>query len=85
MADFNLIRLAWSCRRGMLELDTIIMPFFQQHFNDLSAQDKQTFVEVLDYDDPTLFKCLMNQGSTNNAKHDAMLALMKQQYLNDKK
>ena len=55
-------RLKWACRRGMLELDVIFMPFFEHEFDSLSEADQQTFIRLLASDDPDLFKWCMGHG-----------------------
>lgn len=65
-------RIRWACRRGMLELDVLLMPFFDACFDDLPSEDQSVFVRLLDCDDPDLFKWLMNHGRS----HDAELAQM---------
>ncbi len=47
-------KIYWKCRRGMLELDLIFRKFFEEKFHDLSADDQQIFVELLDEFDPVL-------------------------------
>ena len=32
-------RVKWACRRGMLELDVIIMPFFEECFDALPLEE----------------------------------------------
>lgn len=59
-------RIKWACRRGMLELDVIIMPFFEECFDDLNAQEKNDFVALLECDDPDLFNWLMGHGRSDN-------------------
>lgn len=49
-------KIEWHCRRGMLELDNIIMPFFRQHFNLLSIQQQQDFIQLLNCSDLQLFE-----------------------------
>ncbi|MGR3807070.1 antitoxin CptB [Pasteurella testudinis DSM 23072] len=61
MSQYNKLKIAWACRRGMLELDFMIMPFYQERFEQLSAAQKDTFIELLSYTDPELFRWLMNQ------------------------
>ncbi|MCV5333976.1 succinate dehydrogenase assembly factor 2, partial [Escherichia coli] len=48
-------RIKWACRRGMLELDVVIMPFFEECFDTLSEQEQRDFVSLLECDDPDLF------------------------------
>ena len=35
MAEINRFKLEWACRRGMRELDKMIMPLYQNHFDSL--------------------------------------------------
>ncbi|MGQ8365084.1 succinate dehydrogenase assembly factor 2 [Glaciecola sp. 1036] len=55
----RLARLKWACRRGMLELDVLLMPFVEQAFDDLSYQQKVVFEKLLTSDDPDLFAWFM--------------------------
>lgn len=52
-------RIGWACRRGMLELDVLFRPFFEECFLALSDQDKETFERLLTCDDPDLFAWVM--------------------------
>ncbi|WP_050762834.1 succinate dehydrogenase assembly factor 2 [Reinekea blandensis] len=56
-------RVKWACRRGMLELDVIIMPFFEERFDELSEQQQQDFINLLTCDDPDLFTWVMNTAA----------------------
>lgn len=58
----NLARVHWACRRGMRELDVLIMPFFEEEYGCLSMSDKHSFVALLEHQDPQLFRWLMNQS-----------------------
>lgn len=35
----NKARLRWACRRGMLELDVLLMPFVEEGYDALSAEE----------------------------------------------
>ena len=43
MDKYNKLRIEWDCRRGMLELDKIIMPFYKAHFDQLTDNKKKIF------------------------------------------
>lgn len=45
MNKYNKFRIEWDCRRGMLELDKVIMPFFQQHFDQLPTEKRKYFCD----------------------------------------
>ena len=62
MENYNKFRIEWDCRRGMLELDKIIMPFYKQHFDGLSDEKKETFIRLLACSDLQLFSWLFNGG-----------------------
>ncbi|MFW8592398.1 succinate dehydrogenase assembly factor 2 [Glaciecola sp. 2405UD65-10] len=52
-------RLKWACRRGMLELDVLFLPFVEQGFDQLSSEQQETFERLLTCDDPDLFAWFM--------------------------
>ena len=52
-------RLYWASRRGMLELDLVLVPFFEQCYDDLSDADKRCYMKLIDGEDTDLFQwCL---------------------------
>ncbi|MGC0788605.1 FAD assembly factor SdhE [Pantoea agglomerans] len=71
-------RIQWACRRGMLELDVAIMPFFKFEYETLSDTDKQVFVDLLKSDDPDLFNWLMNHGEPKDPELKRMVNLIQQ-------
>lgn len=77
MKQYNKLRIEWDCRRGMLELDKMIMPFYQNEFDHLSDEQKDTFLELLTFTDPQLFRWLMNQEKAPTDKLQQMVNLIK--------
>lgn len=55
----RLARLRWACRRGMLELDVLLLPFVDQAFDSLTFQQQETLERLLTCDDPDLFAWFM--------------------------
>ncbi len=49
--DAELRRLAWRCRRGMLELDIVLQRFIALHFNDLTLAQLKAFDDLLELPD----------------------------------
>lgn len=66
-------RIKWACRRGMLELDVVIMPFYEECFESLSEQEQKDFVALLECDDPDLFNWVMQHGRSEDEKLAAMI------------
>ncbi|ABR73627.1 succinate dehydrogenase assembly factor 2 family protein [Actinobacillus succinogenes] len=71
--EYNKLRLEWDCRRGMLELDKVIMPFYQQHFEALPDEKKAVFVRLLACSDLQLFSWFFNRTSAPDAELQAMV------------
>ena len=44
-------RLMWASRRGMLELDLMLQPFVEQHYDQLDQTDQLLFQELLELED----------------------------------
>lgn len=58
----NYNRIRWASRRGMLELDLILVPFVENCYADLSEDDKQRYVDLLDSEDNDLFSWFLGRG-----------------------
>lgn len=54
-------RLAWRCRRGMLELDLLLAGFLERGYDRLSAQGRQAFDELLNCEDAVLLEYLLDR------------------------
>lgn len=76
MTQYNKLKLAWECRRGMLELDYMIMPFFQECFDSLYSEQQAAFIEFLQFSDPVLFRWLMNQETPPSTALCEIVALI---------
>ncbi len=59
-------RLTWQCRRGMLELDVLLVPFMEEAFRDLPKDDQDRFVRLLDCEDQDLFVWFMQRGESED-------------------
>lgn len=59
LAAHEKARLAWHCRRGMLELDLILQRFLEHKLDNLTAQQLQAFDLLLNCTDPELFAWFM--------------------------
>ena len=69
----NKARLKWACRRGMLELDVLFMPFVEKGYDELSETDKLTFERLLTCQDPELFAWFMGHETCEDEALNAMV------------
>lgn len=70
-------RIHWACRRGMLELDIAVRPFFEYEYHTLSDEEKRNFINLLKADDPDLFNWLMGNGQPASPELQSMVDLIR--------
>ena len=63
-------RLAWQCRRGMLELDELLKPFLENHYEALTSVLQKQFSEL--YQSFTVNSELARAAALGNAYHIAL-------------
>jgi antitoxin CptB len=66
-------RLKWACRRGMLELDVLFMPFSESGFDELSEQQQEVFERLLTCDDPDLYAWFMGHQACDDQEFSQMV------------
>ncbi len=54
----HLSRLRWHCRRGMRELDVLLMRYFENGYAQASIERQQAFEALLDLQDPEILAYL---------------------------
>lgn len=62
----ELNRLRWASRRGMLELDLVLLPFVEQVYATLSADDQARFDALLESEDQDLFRWFLGKEIPND-------------------
>lgn len=60
-ADIGLGRLRWQCRRGMRELDLLLLQFLDRGYAGLDAGAAQAFARLLDSPDALLLEWLLGR------------------------
>ncbi|WP_372864921.1 succinate dehydrogenase assembly factor 2 [Spongiibacter sp.] len=66
LSENEIKRIYWGCRRGMLELDLVMVPFFEQRFRELDERDQQRFVDLLECEDTELFQWFLGTSSPDD-------------------
>ena len=69
----NKARLKWACRRGMLELDVLFIPFVDEAYDALSDQEQRVFERLLTEQDPDLFAWFMGHKVCEDKELDGMV------------
>jgi len=56
-------RLRWQCRRGMKELDQLLVGYLDEHFDAVGDAEKTAFQSLLELPDPELIGYLLGKGT----------------------
>ena len=59
--DIELNRLFWHSRRGMLELDVLLVPFVREVYAQLDAEDQARYRKLLACEDQDMFGWFMQR------------------------
>ncbi|QEA39748.1 succinate dehydrogenase assembly factor 2 [Pistricoccus aurantiacus] len=57
----ELKRLYWHSRRGMWELDLLLIPFLKHRYSLLAADDRRAYQALIEEEDQDLFQWLMRR------------------------
>ena len=57
-------RIAWRCRRGLLELDIVLQRFVVQHYDGLSAAELSAFDTMLELPDNDFWTLVSSENVT---------------------
>ncbi len=60
-------KVRWQCRRGMRELDVLLLGFFDARYDTLSKKEKNTFLSLLSYPDNELLEWLMARSKPKDS------------------
>ncbi len=73
VSDTEKAKLYWACRRGMLELDLLLLPFLEHAYEKLSEEEKTSFRALLTMEDPILYHWLMAKETPEDPKVKALV------------
>lgn len=63
----ELNRLFWHSRRGMLELDVLLVPFVQEVYASLDEADQARYRKLLECEDQDMFGWFMQRDEPEDA------------------
>jgi antitoxin CptB len=64
-AEFN--RVYWASRRGMLELDLVLMPYAKERYPQSSLADRAAYQLLLESEDTELFDWFLQKDVPDSA------------------
>ena len=70
-------RLRWRCRRGMRELDAVLVRFLETEFESLGPAEKAGFAAILELPDPTIHAYLLGRREPEEPDVAAVIAALR--------
>lgn len=55
-------RVYWRCRRGMREIEELLLAFIAAHYEALGEEERGAFDRLLDYPDQVLFQYTLGEA-----------------------
>ncbi|MCH1600784.1 MAG: succinate dehydrogenase assembly factor 2 [Pseudomonadales bacterium] len=73
MTELNKQKIFWHSRRGMLELDLLLVPFAREVFENLSTEDQLLYRDLLAEEDQDLWNWFLERVEPSEARFKAMI------------
>lgn len=76
MSELN--KLRWMCRRGMRELDMLLLGYLERHYPEAEPAAQRAFARVLEMQDPDIYSLLMGRSQTQDREISYVIAILRQ-------
>ena len=68
--------LQWRCRRGMKELDFLLLRYLREHHLEAASDERAAFVEFLELPDPDIARYLLAGDVPTDSRHAALCRVL---------
>lgn len=72
-ASAELGKLRWRCRRGMRELDDLLVRWLEREWPTAPESQREVFLRLLDCEDDMLWRCFVGKETAPDAALDALI------------
>ena len=76
-------QVRWHCRRGMLELDKILLAFFDANYKTMSDEGKELFVKFLGNSDQDIYNWIFKSDIPKDSRLYDLVLLLKYSYASE--
>ena len=76
VARERLGKLQWRCRRGMKELDFLLLRYLRERHLDAASDERAAFVEFLELPDPDIARYLLAGDVPSDPRHAALCRVL---------
>ena len=70
-------RLLWASRRGMLELDLILLPFLENIYPTLEVVDQKSYVKLMECEDQDMYAWFMRRENPEDTTLQRIVELVR--------
>lgn len=70
----HLAKLRWRCRRGMGELDSLLLRFLDRGYADLDEQQRAVLDDLLDQEDDRLWAWFLGRAPASTPELQGMIS-----------
>jgi antitoxin CptB len=74
----ELNKLRWRCRRGMKELDLLLLDYLERHYPQAGIIEQQAFARMLELQDPEIHSLLLGRSVTGDREISDVIAALRQ-------
>lgn len=71
-------RLFWGSRRGMLELDLVLLPFLDNVYPGLAQEDKERYWKLLECEDQDMFAWFMHRQDPEDLELQRIVTIVRE-------
>lgn len=76
-------RLIWRCRRGIREMDILLLGYLENHYDDTSTEEQNIFEELLEETDLDILSWVMERTSPDE-KYIKLITFIRESATNSK-
>lgn len=69
-------KLYWRCRRGMKELDIVMLRYLDHHYDSATPQEQAVFERIVEMQDPELWLWVSGREAPQDPQVSHVLAKM---------
>ena len=69
-------KLRWRCRRGMQELDLLMLAFLDRHFETADPNLQQAYLDILAMQDPDIFHLLTGRSTSDDENVQQVIKIL---------
>jgi antitoxin CptB len=78
----NRSRLAWRCRRGTREMDTLFQRFLGSEYDTLTPEQQLLFEQFLDETDPDIYTWILGSAKPANTQYNFLIQRLQRIQIN---